>query len=44
LIAAVCLFTPTLFASIFFGVVILIIMIIPGVFSYKLYKKQKIEA
>ncbi len=44
LIAVVCLFTPTLFASIFFGAVLLTIMIIPGVFSYKLYKKQKIEA
>jgi uncharacterized membrane protein len=41
LIAVVCLFTPPLMSIIFFFVVMLMITIIPGVYSYRLHKKNK---
>ena len=40
-IAVVCLFTPPLISLIIFFTVMVVITIIPGVFSYRLYKKQK---
>ncbi|MEP6700673.1 MAG: SdpI family protein [Bacteroidota bacterium] len=40
-IAVVCLFTPPLISLIVFFTVMIVITIIPGVYSYRLYKKQK---
>lgn len=40
-LAVICLFTPPLIAIIIFFVVMTIITVIPGVYSYRLYKKQK---
>lgn len=41
LIAVVCLFLPPLPSLIFFFAVMLVITVIPAVFSYRLYKEQK---
>ena len=40
-LAVVCLFTPPIVSIIVFFAVILVMVIIPTVFSYRLYKKQK---
>lgn len=44
LLAVVCLFLPSVPAFIFFTVVMLVITIIPIVFSYRLYREQKKSA
>ena len=41
LIAVVCLFLKTIPAIVLFAVVLLIITIIPGVYSYRLYKQHR---
>ena len=43
IIAVVCLFTPLIASVITFSIIIIIMFIIPFVFSYRLYKKQKRE-
>jgi uncharacterized membrane protein len=40
-VAVVCLFTPVTLSIIIFFTVMTIITILPGVYSYRLYKKQK---
>jgi uncharacterized membrane protein len=42
LIAVVCLFLPVIPAIVVFAIVLLVITIIPCVYSYRLYKQQKI--
>ena len=41
-LAVVCLFTPPVISVIVFFTVMMVIIIIPGVYSYRLYKKQKV--
>jgi uncharacterized membrane protein len=41
LIAIICLFLPLMISIVCFAVITVYIIIIPGVFSYRLYKKQK---
>lgn len=42
-LAIICLFLPTVIAMIFFFTVMTIIVIIPCVYSYRMYKNQKIS-
>jgi uncharacterized membrane protein len=44
LLAVVCLFIPAAIALIVFFTVITIVTIIPGVFSYRLYRQQRLKA
>jgi uncharacterized membrane protein len=41
LIAILCLLTPVIISIILFITITIIVTIIPGVYSYRLYKKQK---
>ena len=41
LITVTCLFLPVKVAAIIFGVIAAVITIIPGVYSYKLFRKMK---
>lgn len=41
LIAVICLFTPAIIAAVIFFIITAIITIIPCVYSYRLYKKQR---
>ncbi len=43
LIAVICLFTPPLFSAIIFFTITAALVIIPFVYSYRLYKQQKIS-
>ena len=43
-LAVVCLFTPPIISIIVFFTIITIMVIVPTVFSYRLYKKQKLRA
>ena len=44
LIAIICLFTPAIIAAVIFFTITAIITIIPCIYSYRLYKKQKERA